>query len=91
LVFFYDLGLLGAMVISEGQMSPDTVSTLVTINPAGLFRIEMMQRFAGPEVLEGLGMSVALPGQAAVTGLWAAWALLPVALSGLILTLRKVA
>lgn len=90
LVFFYDLGLLGVMILSDGQVAPDTISTLVVVNPAGLFRLEMMQRFAGPEVLEGLGMAVALPGPAAVSGLWALWVLVPVALSGAILTWKKV-
>lgn len=91
MVFFYDLGLLGVMVVSDGGVSPETISTLVTVNPAGLFRLEMMQRFAGPEVLEALGVGVALPGPAVVAALWASWALVPVALSGLLLTMKKVA
>ena len=90
LVFFYDLGLLGLMVVTDGQVAPETISTLVTVNPAGLFRLEMMQRFAGPDVLEGLGVGVAPPGSAATIGLWTLWILAPVASSSLILTLKKV-
>lgn len=89
LVFFYDLGLLGVMVLSDGRVAPNTIATLVVVNPAGLFRLEMMQRFAGPEVLEGLGMNVALPGPALVAGLWILWILVPVALSGALLTWKK--
>ncbi len=90
LVFFYDLGLLGLMVVTDGQVAPETISALVTVNPAGLFRLEMMQRFAGPDVLEGLGVGVAPPGSAATIGLWTLWILAPVASSSLILTLKKV-
>jgi Cu-processing system permease protein len=90
LVFFYDLALLGILVISDGAVSQQVISSLVVANPAGLFRVQMMQAFAGPELLRNLGMTTALPGFAALCLLWGAWLLLPCAVSGLLLTREKV-
>jgi Cu-processing system permease protein len=90
LVFFYDLGLLGLLVVTDGGISQSTIARLVMANPAGLFRLLMMKRFAGPEVLESLGMTVPLPGATATALLWAAWIIVPVLLSGLLLSRRKV-
>ena len=89
-VFFYDLGLLALLVASDGAISQDAVGLLVFANPAGLFRVEMMARFAGPEVLESLGMSVALPGAMASAAIWSAWIAGPVLLSAALLARRKV-
>ncbi len=89
LVFFYDLGLLGLLVITDGAVSADTVATLVFVNPAGLFRLEMMTVFAGPEILENLGITVGLPGVALRLAIWAGWILLPLGLSGLVFSRRK--
>jgi len=90
LVFFYDLGLLGLLVITDGAVGQDTVAMLVASNPAGLYRVEMMHALAGPEVLTGLGMTASLPSQAASAGIWAGWLLGPVVVSGLLLKYRKV-
>ncbi len=73
LVFFYDLGLLAALVATDGGLSPDTVAKLVFGNPAGLYRVEMMTRFAGPELFENLGMQLALPSATTRGAIWAAW------------------
>lgn len=85
-VFFYDLGLLGLLVATDGAVAQEAVAQLVYANPAGLFRVQMMARFAGPEVLESLGMTVGLPPTWASWSIWGAWIGLPVALSGLLLT-----
>ncbi len=89
LVFFYDLGLLGLLVMTDGDVSQSTIAWLVTLNPAGLFRLEMMERFAGPDVLENLGLVVELPGRLTATALWVSWIALPVVLSGLFLARQK--
>ena len=90
LVFFYDLGLLGVLVLTDGAISQARIGTLVTANPAGLFRIEMMARFAGPEVLESLGMTADLPSRGESWGIWAGWVVVPVLLSALSLWSQKV-
>lgn len=90
-VFFYDLGLLALLVATDGQIEQAWIVDLVFANPAGLFRVEMMERFAGPEVLESLGMSVELPSVGARKLIWAAWIAGPVMLSGAILSAQKVA
>lgn len=89
-VFFYDLGLLGLLVVTDGQIGQETVAWLTWANPAGLFRTEMMTAFSGPEALESLGLTVALPDPAVIAALWAGWIVGPLALSGLALSLRKV-
>jgi Cu-processing system permease protein len=90
LVFFYDLGILGLLVISDGALPQSAVSALVVGNPAGLYRVHMMQSFAGTDVMQDLGLTGALPGSLATALLWIAWIALPTALSGALLSWRKV-
>ncbi len=85
MVLFWDLGLLGLLVATDGAVGQDTVAWLTFLNPAGLFRVEMMATFGGPEVLESLGLIVPLPGRGLSAGLWAAWVALPVAGSAVLL------
>lgn len=89
-VFFYDLGLLGLLVATDGGISQQRISNLVIGNPAGLYRVQMMHVFAGPEVLQDLGVTTGLPARPVLAGLWAIWLTVPVLLSGLLLTRRKV-
>jgi len=90
LVFFFDLGLLGMLVLSDGAVSQQLVAGLLVANPAGLYRLEMMHAFAGPEVLRELGMTAALPGAAVIGALWAGWLLVPSLISGVLLSREKV-
>ncbi len=90
LVFFYDLGLLALLVGTDGAVSQELVLELLQGNPVGLYRIQMMQRFAGVEVFEQLGLEGA---GLAGASLWVRWGVLaggPLALSGILLQLRKV-
>ena len=91
LVFFYDLGILGLLVISDGGIPESAVSALVVGNPAGLYRVQMMHAFAGPEVLQDLGLTTGLPGNAITSLLWCGWILVPALLSGALLSRRQVA
>ncbi|MCO4761362.1 MAG: ABC transporter permease subunit [Myxococcales bacterium] len=88
-VFFYDLGLLGLLIATDGAVAQEAIAQLVYANPAGLFRVEMMAAFAGPEVLEGLGMTVGLPAKWVSMSIWAAWIVVPVGLSALLLTYSR--
>ncbi|MDH5490407.1 MAG: ABC transporter permease [Myxococcales bacterium] len=90
-VFFYDLALLGALVMTDGAISQQTIANLVAGNPAGLYRVVMMSRLSGPEVLEGLGMTASLPSQTGEALIWGAWILMPLVLSGWVLGAKKVA
>jgi len=90
LVFFYDLGVLGLLVATDGAIPQSLVSALVVGNPAGLYRVQMMDAFAGPEVLESLGLASELPGPAARAAIWTAWLTLPALASGAVLQARKV-
>ena len=84
-VFFYDLGLLGLMVITDGGVSEGLITSLVVFNPAGLFRLEMLARFAGPNALQEMGMATPLPPLGRRAPVWAVWVTAPVALSALLL------
>jgi Cu-processing system permease protein len=90
LVFFYDLGVLGLLIVTDGGLPQDAVSALVVGNPAGLYRVQMMEVFAGPEVLKDLGLATGLPGPVTTAGLWAGWLLVPAILSGALLRRQKV-
>lgn len=90
-VFFYDLGLLALLVATDGAISQETIAHLVFANPAGLFRVDMMAAFAGPEVLEGLGMKVTLPGAVTTAAIQLGWILAPLGLSATLLSRAKVA
>jgi Cu-processing system permease protein len=91
LVFFYDLGLLGMLILSDGGLSQSLVSGLVVGNPAGLYRVQMMHAFAGPEVLRDLGVHTGLPSATLTWSLWLGWIVVPALLSGALLSRRNVA
>lgn len=91
LVFFYDLGILGLLVISDGSLPDSLLSALVIGNPAVLYRVQMMHELAGFEALQGLGLETAAIGGASSWLLWCAWLVVPTAISGALLSWRKVA
>lgn len=89
LVFFYDLGILAALVATDGALGQDTVAWLVTLNPAGLYRSGMLVDLVGAEALAELGLTVALPSPALKGTLWAMWIVLPLFVGGLSLHRRQ--
>lgn len=89
LVFFFDLGLLAALVVTDGAIGGTTIAALVQANPAGLFRLVMMSRFAGPDLLDALGVVGGMPGPVAEAAMWAGWIVLPVVAGGLLLGRQK--
>ena len=78
LILFYDLALLTAMVATDGALSQQAVAWLVTLNPAGLYRTELMTRLVGIDALRELGLIVELPGSRARLAVWLAWIVGPV-------------
>lgn len=91
LVLFYDLGLLGLLVVSDGAVEQSTIVKLVLANPAGLYRVEMMTTFMGADAFADLGLVAELPKRGVRALIWAAWLVVPVALSALALSRKKVA
>ncbi|MBT8037206.1 MAG: ABC transporter permease [Verrucomicrobiae bacterium] len=89
LVFFYDLAVLGALVVTDGAMSNSLTTAIVVSNPVGLFRITMMQRFGGDNFLAGFGLESYIPGEGMSALIWLAWVLIPLTLSVLFLYLRR--
>lgn len=77
LVLFYDLGLLAAMVASDGVIPQGVIAALVVINPAGLYRTGELTRLMGESGLGELGLVAGLPGPLVRAGLWAGFILGP--------------
>lgn len=90
LVFFYDLGVLGLLVATDGALPQSLVSGLVVGNPAGLYRVQMLHAFAGPDALADLGLKSQAPDLAITRMLSLSWILLPALMSGWLLSRRKV-
>jgi Cu-processing system permease protein len=90
LVFFYDLGVLGLLVMTDGGLSQSTVSALVVGNPAGLYRVQMMHDLAGLAAMQDLGVTTGLPGTAVTWALWSSWLVFPALISGALLSRSKV-
>ncbi len=89
LVFFYDLGLVAVLVVTDGGLPNELVRALVLGNPAGLYRIAVLgAQLSG--FAEATGGTIAQVPSIGVRGaLWAAWAILPVIFSGLLLQFRR--
>ncbi len=79
LVLFWDLGILAALVATDGAVPQALVGGLTVANPAGLYRLSLMGGLSGVE-LEGLGLGSVLPGPLAVAALWTAWIAAPLAI-----------
>jgi len=91
LVFFYDLGLIGLLVMTDGALPREVVTALVVGNPAGLYRVQMMYAYAGTNALRELGLATGLPSPGTLAAVWIAWLLLPALASGALLKWRKIA
>ena len=88
-VFFYDIGLLGALVLTDGGIPSGVIAGLVASNPAGLYRVEMMALFSGPSGFEDLGLASMLPGRAAAALVWFLWIAGLTAATSVLLARRK--
>ncbi len=86
LVFFYDLGLLGLLVATDGDISQDVIAALVVANPAGLYRVVLIGALSGTDALADLGLVAALPGPWLVGAITTAWIIGPVAASAAVLS-----
>ncbi len=89
LVFFYDLGILGALVVSDGSLSNTLCTGLVVANPVGLYRIVMIQRFGGDDFFSGFGLEAYIPGSGVQGVVWLAWIAGSLLLSVFFLHLRR--
>lgn len=89
LVFFYDLGLLAALVATDGALAGADVGTLVALNPAGLFRSTLLLKLGIGGGFDGLGVEGLLPGSAVRAAVWAVWIVGPLVVGGLALGRRQ--
>jgi len=74
LVVLYDLGLIGLLVATGGDLPVGLVQGLLLLNPTSLFRLLTLQAVLAPAALAQLGLEAAttpLPALAAALALWA--------------------
>lgn len=90
MVFFYDMGLLAILVLTDGGISPNTMTSLVIGNPTGLYQLTMMRELGGPDMLGSLGIAATVPSLFQQIAIWFAWIVGPVAISGVLLSKKKV-
>ncbi len=81
LVFFFDLGILGLLVITDGAISNSVTNAMILANPAGLYRIQLMSQFSHAEFLQSLGLLISPPGLPSLILLWGLWIVVPLSLS----------
>ena len=89
MVLFWDLGLLAALVATDGALSQETVVSLATANPAGLYRLGLLEELTGSSDLAALGLTVPLPGAHHQAGLWLGWLALPLTVAAVLLGRRR--
>ncbi len=83
LVFFFDLAVLGVLIISKGSVPVQIVNSLVMFNPAGLYRIILMGEYANTDVLSSFGFTMNVPDSITVAVIWSIWILYPVIFASL--------
>ncbi|HKJ00296.1 MAG TPA: ABC transporter permease subunit [bacterium] len=82
LVILFDLGLIGLLVATGGQVPTVVVNALFLLNPTSLFRFLTLETLVGGGVLSQLGLGAQAPSLAALLGALLAWSVLPLALGG---------
>ncbi|MCB9556604.1 MAG: ABC transporter permease subunit [Deltaproteobacteria bacterium] len=88
LAIFYDIGLLGLMVGTDGALSQQTIGYLVIVNPVGLFRLQMLDALGAAQSMRDLGLPVFGAASSAAIALWALWVILPIGGAALLLKQR---
>ena len=88
-MFFYDLGLLGLMVATDGAVSQSVVAALVQANPAGLYRTTLLVQLSGATALEDLGLTVVMPGSGLQAAIWTAWLVVPLGIGAALMGRRR--
>lgn len=81
LVFFYDLGILGLMVATDGAMGAMGSLWLVCINPVGMYRMVLMNELSGKDMLGALIQGQTSPGVGLALLFCIAWICLPLVAS----------
>lgn len=91
-VLVFDLVLLGVLVASEGEFSPQALPWLLLLNPADIYRLLNILAFEGGAGMTGvlsLGADLPLP----AAGLWLAllaWVVIPLTLAGWLFRRRRI-
>lgn len=89
LVLFYDLGILAALVASDGAFASGLVSLAVSLNPADLYRTELLVSLGAGGGVDELGLVATMPSRAVRAGIWIAWLAAPLGIGAALLTRHK--
>lgn len=91
LVVLYDMGLLGALVATQGQ-GPigDLLPALLMLNPADAYRLVNLTGFDAAAAVAGFGQATEGVSVGAAIAALAAWVAVPLGVAGLIFTRREI-
>lgn len=77
LVFFYDLGILGVMVATDGALGMTGSLWLVSINPVGMYRLMLMSELGGTDMVDSLSKGHVAPSMGVACIFCAVWIMAP--------------
>lgn len=81
-VVLFDLGIIGLVVATEGDVPMHLVNVLFYLNPTALYRLLSIDLIMNPAMIEELGLLGQIPPTPALIAALAAWALVPTAIAG---------
>lgn len=91
LVVLYDMGLLGALVATQGQgLIGDLLPALLMLNPADAYRLVNLTGFEASAAVAGFGQATEGVSPIAAVAALAAWVVVPLTAAGLIFTRREI-
>jgi Cu-processing system permease protein len=82
LAILFDLGLIGLLVATGGDLPPALVTALLHLNPTSLYRLFSLSALLGPEGLTRLGLGAHPAPVWSLAGGLLAWCALPALLAG---------
>lgn len=91
LVVLYDLGLLGALVATEGQgIIGDILPALLMLNPADAYRLVNLTGSEAAAAVAGFGAATEGVSPVAAVAALAAWVAVPLGIAGLVFSRREI-
>jgi Cu-processing system permease protein len=81
-VVLFDLGVIGLLVSTEGNVPMDLVNLLFYLNPTALYRLLSIDLIMDQAMIQQLGLMGQIPPTVALIGAFAAWTVVPVAIAG---------
>ena len=80
-VVLFDLGVIGLVVSTEGDVPMDLVNLLFYLNPTALYRLLSIDLIMDQEMIQQLGLMGQIPPTVALIAALTAWSVVPVAIA----------